>query len=476
MEAPEPQSISTPQIEKESSKLIKENNIKLKDKDEQLYDINFKLFEKSISIEALNENDISRTKYLINLFYQDFIELNAFFNQFSKIEEIFDLLEDMKSEEFKIIKNNNEFIDFYLLIELRKKVIEIPIKLMISKNDINDIVQNLYKIIQDLKNKEIAELQKNNENLEKQILNLNKKIEKLENNILENEKINGSYREKINDDKNKIDEMQKIINNEKERINILEQKSQEDKNKINDLEKKINKNILNDLNKEKFEKIFQQIDNLKNENEKNKKTMELINSGIYDSYKYIINNNINLESILIDKYEFSLINNGIRRQKKANIKKMNLLYRSTRDGGSPKDYHLKCDGHKNLLTLVKTIEGKKFGGFCSLELKNNGGPQKDDTAFIFSLDKRENYYIKKGKSSVYFEKERGPIFGNNLASFSEFHISVDGKNCFEEISCIDGTGSTCCYDYGEARKSILAGTKYFKILDYEVFELEFLDL
>ena len=346
MEAPEPQSISTPQIEKESSKLIKENNIKLKDKDEQLYDINFKLFEKSISIEALNENDISRTKYLINLFYQDFIELNAFFNQFSKIEEIFDLLEDMKSEEFKIIKNNNEFIDFYLLIELRKKVIEIPIKLMISKNDINDIVQNLYKIIQDLKNKEIADLQKNNENLEKQILNLNKKIEKLENNILENEKINKNFRQKINDDKNKIDEMQKIINNEKERINI---------------------NILNDLNKEKFEKIFQQIDNLKNENEKNKKTMELINSGIYDSYKYIINNNINLESILIDKYEFSLINNGIRRQKKANIKEMNLLYRSTRDGGSPKDYHLKCDGHKNLLTLVKTIEGKKFGGFCSLE-------------------------------------------------------------------------------------------------------------
>ena len=141
----------------------------------------------------------------------------------------------MKSEEFKIIKNNNEFIDFYLLIELRKKVIEIPIKLMISKNDINDIVQNLYKIIQDLKNKEIAELQKNNENLEKQILNLNKKIEKLENNILENEKINKNFRQKINDDKNKIDEMQKIINNEKERISILEQKSQEDKNKIKKL-------------------------------------------------------------------------------------------------------------------------------------------------------------------------------------------------------------------------------------------------
>ena len=88
---------------------------------------------------------------------------------------------------------------------------------------------------------------------------------------------------------------------------------------------------------------------------------------------------------------------------------MNLLYRSTRDGGSYKDYHSKCDGHKNLLTLVKTTDGYKFGGFSSLELKISGDGQKDDTAFIFSLDKKQNYYIKKGKDAVYF-LDRGPIF------------------------------------------------------------------
>ena len=153
---------------------------------------------------------------------------------------------------------------------------------------------------------------------------------------------------------------------------------------------------------------------------------------------------------------------------------MNLLYRSTRDGGEAENYHSKCDGHKNLLTLVKTVEGKKFGGFSSLQLKNIEGAQKDDTAFIFSLDKKKNYYIKNGKDAVYFKSGRGPIFGTTYASGSEFNINVDGKNCFKEDSCFDDTGSSCCYDYGE-EKHVLAGKKKFQVLDYEVFELEFVE-
>ena len=229
--------LDTSKTEKESSNIIKEKKFKLKGIDEQLYDINFKLFEKSISIEASSEKDITKSKYQINFSYQDFTELNSFFNQYSKIEEIFELLEDMNIDEFKIVKNNNEFIELYLLIELRKKRIEIPIKLYISNNNINNIVLNLCKIIQDLKDKEISDMRKTNENMEKQIFDLNKKFEKLENKILEKEKLIEDYKQKINEDINTIDEMKKIINKEKERVDILEQKSQEDKNKIDELQK-----------------------------------------------------------------------------------------------------------------------------------------------------------------------------------------------------------------------------------------------
>ena len=154
---------------------------------------------------------------------------------------------------------------------------------------------------------------------------------------------------------------------------------------------------------------------------------------------------------------------------------MNLFYRNTRDGGSANDYHSKCDGHKNLLTIVKTENGKRFGGFSSLELKSSGGKQKDDTAFIFSLDKKQNYYIKKGKDAVYF-LDKGPVFGNDYSEGSEFTINYASLNCFKEESCCDDTGNHCCYDYEEGSQNILAGKFKFKVLDYEVFELEFIEL
>ena len=130
-----------------------------------------------------------------------------------------------------------------------------------------------------------------------------------------------------------------------------------------------------------------------NVNEKNK---------YYDSLQYIINNNIKIDSILIDEYELAQINDGIKRQKKANIKKWICFIEAQRDGGESKVYPSKCDGHKNLLTLVKTTDNFKFGGFSSLELRNKFGERKDDTGFIFSLDKKENYYVRKGQSAIFY--------------------------------------------------------------------------
>ena len=93
MEAPNPQSLFdeflTPKPERESYNIIKEKKLKLKDKDEQFYDIDLKLFEKSIYFEASNEKDIIKAKYLINLFYRDFIKLNAFLTNFQILKKYF---------------------------------------------------------------------------------------------------------------------------------------------------------------------------------------------------------------------------------------------------------------------------------------------------------------------------------------------------------------------------------------------------
>jgi len=42
-----------------------------------------------------------------------------------------------------------------------------------------------------------------------------------------------------------------------------------------------------------------------------------------------------------------------------------LLYRATSDGSYPKDYHKKCDNQGPTLTLIKTDNNRKFGGYVS---------------------------------------------------------------------------------------------------------------
>ena len=46
--------------------------------------------------------------------------------------------------------------------------------------------------------------------------------------------------------------------------------------------------------------------------------------------------------------------------------KLSLLYRGTRDGSGSNDFHSKCDGHSNTLTIVKAKESKFiFGGITT---------------------------------------------------------------------------------------------------------------
>ena len=140
----------------------------------------------------------------------------------------------------------------------------------------------------------------------------------------------------------------------------------------------------------------------------------------------------------------------------------------TRDEDSYSTFHSKCDNHNNILIVVETSENKKFGGFTCLSYRNSGATQKDDNAFIFSLNNRENYYINKGKYAVNFY-ERGPNFGCTTNGGSEFHI-MDSEPCLTAYNSYDDTGYSNCYDYG-GRKHVLAGKRQFVVLDFEVFQI-----
>ena len=134
---------------------------------------------------------------------------------------------------------------------------------------------------------------------------------------------------------------------------------------------------------------------------------------------------------------------------KKTIKKINLLYRCSRDDDSISAFHKYCNNHKNVLFLVETKENRKFGGFTSLQYCQNGGYSKDDNAFIFLLNNKENYYIVKGKSALCLDN-RGIKFSRSSNNGSEFHISNKEPRLTADNS-FDDTGSGNCYDYGNRK-------------------------
>jgi hypothetical protein len=48
-------------------------------------------------------------------------------------------------------------------------------------------------------------------------------------------------------------------------------------------------------------------------------------------------------------------------------KRFNLLWRGSSDGFTAREFHRRCDGHANTLTLILDTDGNVFGGFTPVE-------------------------------------------------------------------------------------------------------------
>jgi hypothetical protein len=71
--------------------------------------------------------------------------------------------------------------------------------------------------------------------------------------------------------------------------------------------------------------------------------------------------------------------------------KAELLFRKTRDGSTPKDFHNKCDNKGITLTIIETTKGYKFGGYAELPWNMLSGSPYDKSAFIFSFNNKKKY-------------------------------------------------------------------------------------
>ncbi|TNV77877.1 hypothetical protein FGO68_gene11697 [Halteria grandinella] len=160
--------------------------------------------------------------------------------------------------------------------------------------------------------------------------------------------------------------------------------------------------------------------------------------------------------------------------------KMQLLMRGSEDGFTADKFHRLCDQKGPTLTVIQTLGSmidpvRTFGGYTSLSWKSPQYPQDlpDPDAFLFSLDHKSLHPVKQTYNAVTHRKDYLAIFGQG------YDVSMAGR-CNENN--ISKSYFGCCYEMpelmvagSEEAKCYMAGTYNYKVKDFEVFQIIYLE-
>jgi len=170
--------------------------------------------------------------------------------------------------------------------------------------------------------------------------------------------------------------------------------------------------------------------------------------------------------ILSDKQPFDLIKVCEFSLKE----KWSLLYRGSRDGFAASNFHSKCDGHPNTLTILKAHGSSYiFGGFASSDWGNlRWDPfNTDPNAFLFSLTNKDNQprkmkQISNTNESIICRSNYGPTFGAG----HDLHICNNANTTPGSYSYL---GNSYQHPQPSQGVSYLAGSPKFQVSEIEVY-------
>jgi hypothetical protein len=164
---------------------------------------------------------------------------------------------------------------------------------------------------------------------------------------------------------------------------------------------------------------------------------------------------------------------------------LRLLWRGSRDGFGSAEFHGRCDGHANTLTVILDTDGNVFGGFTPVEWESrvwngekgerNNRWKGDDSlkSFIFTLKNPHNVPARKfglkpetRNRAIKCTSEMGP-------HFCDFGISNhSNENRRSNTSrYIDSFGFTYNIDTEIDGRILFTGASQFQVNEIEVFEL-----
>ena len=433
--------------------------------------------KEKISIESATVKYDEITQKIINL-------KNTIENEINKINNLYDktyeeLTKVYLRKQEQLIKEENEMKE-----RLQNEVTKIKEKLeLFLSNTINEI-----KISERI-NKGIKKMENEEKNMIK-ILSYISKINETQKNM---QKLLGILMKNI---KFKYEEDQSNIKYEEYYFNgIFIPRNIEIKNitysSLNMSWKIDNINIININNNNikykvemrKENEIFQEIyegsdtkcfvDNLINNTNYEFRICSIYNDliGEWSEIKKIKIELIKCDSIILDESDKK--NEFLKKiQEWTKFKKIELIYRGTRDGSTSVDFHNKCDNQGETIILIKNEKGNIFGGYASIPWSSDESFHSAPESFLFTLTNIYNtaptfFPSKNDKHELNHKNEYGPRFGerDDLGIYRDF-LEKGGYSDFP-----------CSYDdVLEKGNSIFTGEfnngeKDFKILEVEVFRI-----
>ena len=239
-----------------------------------------------------------------------------------------------------------------------------------------------------------------------------------------------------------------------DKVSVFSFKNQLNKNsnniKSSNKPKIIDNYIPIELNKNKYiNEQNNKYNNICNYNFKGKSLEDIINSSIIkniNELKLIVTSLSNYNKFDVDLPTFQ----GI--------------FQSALDGDSAQKFHKFCDGEPNIIVVIETKSGSRFGGYTKIGFSSEGDSKYDDFAFLFSLDKMKIYKVKKRVKSIYCYADCGPCFGDK--DNKDFQISDNYLSQNSYVGRANGSFLNMSQDY-----ELNQGNKEFQVDKLEIFKI-----
>jgi hypothetical protein len=91
---------------------------------------------------------------------------------------------------------------------------------------------------------------------------------------------------------------------------------------------------------------------------------------------------------------------------------LTLLWRGSRDGFGAAEFHRRCDGRANTLTVIVDIDGKVFGGLTPVEWESRDLWKEDDRVWSFLFTLRNPCGVLARKFALRVKKKQYAIFSD----------------------------------------------------------------